>query len=75
LRHCLTVVTAPRQGVGAHHVFLPTVKELVETFFAAGHAPALFATDTFAVGVHAPVRTMVLGALAKFSRGGYLPLS
>jgi len=76
LPQVLTVVTAPRQGVVAHHVLLlPTVKELVETAFVAGHTPTLFATDTFAVGGHAPVRTVVFGALAKFSRGGYLPLS
>jgi len=56
-------------------MLLPTVKELVETSFAAGHTPTLFATDMIAVGVHAPVRTVVFGALAKFLRGWYLPLS
>lgn len=54
-------------GVAFHHAgVLPDLKELVEELFARGLIRVLFATETFALGVNMPARTVVLARLTKF---------
>ena len=56
-----------RAGVGVHHSgLLPVIKELVELLFQEGLIKVLFATETFAMGVNMPARTVVFAALRKF---------
>ncbi len=56
-----------RRGVGKHHAgILPQLKELVEVLFAERLLRVLFVTETFAVGVNMPARTVVFDALKKF---------
>ncbi|GAB0495241.1 hypothetical protein MMPV_006540 [Pyropia vietnamensis] len=75
-RGVTAVTSALRRGVGTHHGgLLPILKELVESTFMAGITPILFATDTFAVGVHAPARTVVFSTLFKHMGGAAVPLS
>lgn len=63
--HALTDLL-PR-GLGFHHAgLLPALKVLVETLFARGHLRAVFATDTLALGVNMPARSVVVGSLSKF---------
>ncbi len=63
--HALTDLL-PR-GIAFHHAgLLPGLKVLVETLFARGHLRAVFATDTLALGVNMPARTVVVGSLSKF---------
>lgn len=55
-----------RRGVGVHHAgLLPIVKEVVEMLFCRGIIKILFSTETFAMGVNAPARTVVFQALRK----------
>src|SRR5205807_1381585 len=55
------------RGLAFHHAgLLPGFKVLVETLFARGHLRAVFATDTLALGVNMPARSVVVGSLSKF---------
>lgn len=54
------------RGVGVHHGgLLPIVKEVVELLFARGLVKVLFATETFAMGVNMPARTVVFSGIRK----------
>jgi superfamily II RNA helicase len=55
------------RGLAFHHAgLLPGLKVLVETLFARGFLRAVFATDTLALGVNMPARSVVVGSLSKF---------
>jgi superfamily II RNA helicase len=55
------------RGLAFHHAgLLPGLKVLVETLFGRGHLRAVFATDTLALGINMPARTVVVGSLSKF---------
>ncbi len=54
-------------GIAYHHAgMLPTLKEVVERLFTSGLIKLLFATETFAMGVNMPARTVVFDTLHKF---------
>src|SRR6185437_12233802 len=56
------------RGVAAHHAgLLPTFKEVVEELFAAGLIRAVFATETLALGINMPARTVVIERLDKWN--------
>jgi superfamily II RNA helicase len=55
------------QGVGYHHAgMLPIHKEVVERLFTSGLLRMLFTTETFALGINMPARTVVFDLLRKF---------
>jgi superfamily II RNA helicase len=55
------------RGLAFHHAgLLPGLKVLVETLFARGHLRAVFATDTLALGINMPARSVIVGSLSKF---------
>jgi len=55
------------KGIAIHHAGLfPMIKDLVETLFAKGLVKVLFATETFAVGINMPAKTVVFNSLRKF---------
>ncbi|CAN4102238.1 unnamed protein product [Withania somnifera] len=55
------------RGIAVHHAgLLPIVKEVVEMLFCQGLVKVLFSTETFAMGVNAPARTVVFDSLRKF---------
>ncbi len=55
------------RGLAFHHAgLLPGLKVMVETLFQRGDLRAVFATDTLALGVNMPARSVVLGSLSKF---------
>ena len=57
-----------RRGIAAHHAgLLPAFKEVVEELFAAGLIRAVFATETLALGVNMPARTVVVERLDKWN--------
>ncbi|MDR1768661.1 MAG: DEAD/DEAH box helicase [Propionibacteriaceae bacterium] len=57
-----------RCGVAAHHAgLLPAVKEAVEEGFAAGLVKAVFATETLALGINMPAKSVVLEKLVKYN--------
>ncbi|CAJ0932957.1 unnamed protein product, partial [Mesorhabditis belari] len=54
------------RGVGVHHSgILPILKEVVELLFQKGYVKVLFATETFAMGVNMPARSVVFDSLQK----------
>lgn len=56
-----------RRGIGIHHGgLLPILKETVEILFGEGLIKALFATETFAMGLNMPARTVLFTAPRKF---------
>jgi superfamily II RNA helicase len=55
------------RGVLFHHAgMLPIYKEIVERLFTSGLIKLLFTTETFALGVNMPARTVVFSTLRKF---------
>jgi ATP-dependent RNA helicase HelY len=57
-----------RRGIAAHHAgMLPAFKEVVEKLFAAGLVRAVFATETLALGINMPARTVVIEKLDKWN--------
>ncbi|HEX4817078.1 MAG TPA: DEAD/DEAH box helicase, partial [Nonomuraea sp.] len=55
-------------GVAAHHAgMVPPFKEVVEACFTEGLTKAVFATETLALGVNMPARSVVIERLTKFS--------
>ena len=55
------------RGLAYHHAgLLPGLKVLVETLFGRGHLRAVFATDTLALGINMPARSVIVGSLSKF---------
>ncbi|MDQ1746234.1 MAG: ATP-dependent helicase HelY, partial [Frankiaceae bacterium] len=56
------------RGVAAHHAgMLPVFKEIVETLFAQGLVKVVFATETLALGINMPARSVVVEKLSKFT--------
>jgi len=56
------------RGIAAHHAgLLPTFKEVVEELFTAGLVKVVFATETLALGINMPARTVVLEKLVKWN--------
>ena len=56
-----------RKGIGFHHAgLLPILKQLVEVLFGRGLMQVVFATDTLALGVNMPARTVVVGRMTKW---------
>jgi ATP-dependent RNA helicase HelY len=57
-----------RRGVAAHHAgLIPAFKQTVEELFVRGLVRAVFATETLALGINMPARTVVLERLTKFN--------
>ena len=55
------------RGVAYHHAgMLPALKEVVEQMFTEGLIKLLFATETFALGINMPARSVVFNSLKKF---------
>jgi ATP-dependent RNA helicase HelY len=57
-----------QRGIAAHHAgLLPAFKETVEELFSRGLVKAVFATETLALGINMPARSVVLEKLVKFN--------
>jgi superfamily II RNA helicase len=55
------------KGIGVHHAgMLPKLKEIVELLFDKGLVQVLYATETFAVGINMPAKTVCFGSLEKY---------
>lgn len=61
-----------RKGIAFHHSgLLPMLKEIVEILFAKGLVKLLFATETFAVGINMPTKTVVFTSFTKHDERGH----
>ncbi|MEZ5157272.1 MAG: DEAD/DEAH box helicase [Candidatus Nanopelagicales bacterium] len=59
---------ALQRGIAAHHAgMLPIFKEVVEELFQAALLKVVFATETLALGINMPARTVVLERLVKWN--------
>ena len=64
------------RGIAAHHAgLLPSFKETVEELFQAGLVKCVFATETLALGINMPARTVVLEKLSKWNGQSHLSIS
>lgn len=64
------------RGLAAHHAgLLPVFRHTVEELFTAGLIKAVFATETLALGINMPARTVVLERLVKFNGEQHAPLT
>lgn len=55
------------RGIAFHHSgLIPVLKEIIEIAFSKGFVKLLFATETFAVGLNMPTKTVVFTGLKKY---------
>jgi len=55
------------RGIAYHHAgMLPTLKEMVERLFTSRLIKVIFTTETFALGINMPARTVIFDELRKF---------
>jgi ATP-dependent RNA helicase HelY len=67
LEQVQAVLQLARKGIGFHHAgLLPILKQMVEVLFGRGLMQVVFATDTLALGVNMPARTVVIGRMTKW---------
>jgi len=67
LPQVLTMKDSLERGIGVHHSgILPILKEIVEMLFQSGLVKLLFATETFAMGVNMPARTVIFDSHMKY---------
>jgi len=64
------------RGFASHHAgMLPLFREVVEELFSAGIVRAVFATETLALGINMPARSVVLEKLVKFNGEQHAPIT
>ena len=63
----LFMVSLLEKGVAIHHAgVMPVLREMVELLYAKGYIKVLFATETFAVGINMPTKTVIFTDVNKF---------
>ncbi|MFV0286265.1 MAG: DEAD/DEAH box helicase [Demequina sp.] len=63
-------------GIAAHHAgMIPLFKEVVEELFAGGLLKVVYATETLALGINMPARSVVLEKLVKWDGQGHKDLT
>jgi len=66
-RSALFMAPLIERGVAFHHAgMLPTLKEVIEQLFTSRLIKLIFTTETFALGINMPARTVVFDELRKF---------
>ena len=64
------------RGFAAHHAgMLPLFREIVEELFTDGRIRAVFATETLALGINMPARTVVLEKLVKYNGEAHVDIT
>ena len=64
------------QGIAYHHAgMLPTLKEVIERLFTSRLLKLIFTTETFALGINMPARTVIFDELEKFYGTGFKTLT
>ena len=64
------------QGIAYHHAgMLPTLKEVIERLFTSRLIKLIFTTETFALGINMPARTVIFDELEKFYGTGFKALT
>ncbi|MHB0929017.1 MAG: DEAD/DEAH box helicase [Candidatus Nanopelagicales bacterium] len=61
-------LAALQRGIAAHHAgLIPRFKEIIEDLFQHGYLKAIFATETLALGINMPAKSVVLERLTKWN--------
>ena len=69
------IVALLQHGIAIHHAGVMTVlREMVELLFERGFIRMLVATETFAVGINMPTKTVIFTSVTKFDGHGPRPL-
>ena len=69
-------LSALERGIAAHHAgLLPSFKNAVEELFQRGLIKIVFATETLALGINMPARTVILEKLTKWNGEAHLPIT
>jgi len=56
------------KGIAIHHAgIMPILREMIELLFEKGYIKLLFATETFAVGINMPTKTVIFTGLSKYN--------
>ena len=72
----LSWIDGLERGVASHHAgLLPTFKEVVEELFQEGLLKVVFATETLALGINMPARSVVLEKLVKWNGEAHVEIS
>ena len=60
------------KGIAVHHSGItPVFREMIEILFGKGYIKLLFATETFAVGINMPTKTVIFSSLTKYDGKGF----
>ncbi|EGC38055.1 hypothetical protein DICPUDRAFT_53548 [Dictyostelium purpureum] len=67
----INILPLLKRGIGIHHAgLLPILKEIIEILFQYGYIKALFATETFSIGLNMPAKTVIFTSVRKFDGEG-----
>jgi len=62
------IIKLLEKGIAIHHSgVMPIFREMIELLFAKGYIKLLFATETFAVGINMPTKTVIFTGFDKFN--------
>jgi len=62
------IIRLLEKGVAIHHSgIMPIFREMIELLFSKGYIKLLFATETFAVGINMPTKTVIFTGFDKFN--------
>lgn len=65
------MVSLLKKGIAIHHAgIMPILREMVELLFEKKYIKLLFATETFAVGINMPTKTVIFSSVSKFDGNG-----
>ncbi len=65
-----SMFTLLRRGISYHHAgLLPPLKEIIERLFTEKLIKVIFTTETFALGINMPSRTVCFDEISKYARG------
>ena len=69
-------LAALERGIAAHHAgLIPRFKEIIEDLFQGGYLKAIFATETLALGINMPAKSVVLEKLTKWNGQGHVDIT
>lgn len=72
LKEFIELVALLEKGIAVHHSGVtPIFREMIELLFKKKYIRLLFATETFAVGINMPTRSVVFTSLKKYTQSGY----
>jgi len=71
----INIINLLNKGIAIHHAgIMPILREMVELLFEKNYIRLLFATETFAVGINMPTKTVIFTGLTKFNGNTSRPL-